>query len=809
MLRAAAAMAFVLLAAVFPSHAELPEPVRFSEGTWDGEVRKDEKCVSLENARLRLTILRKGAYIISVVDKRTGEEFINCLNANKSAEHGIYDRIDENGQHSYRLSDPKHLANHEYQCDRLANGALRFSCQTTAVQVVRTVKLDDALPRARVDVTYTSQSPEAQKMGIFLISQLNLNRAPVSYNHVVAMPGESSIARYSAGDKGYQSETVKPGWWFVADRDSKKSVVMSYPTDGSVEAVYLYRVPDWIHLLPMGPAKLLKKGDGVSLWQEYVFLSGAEDAKALSAEQVPVTANEFSRLKTALLEELAVQPVKGGQPRAVKLPEPGPGTGIEPPLAGKPLASVIVLRNAIYDHPTKLDRQTWLSLDRLLQAAAEIKASGADLLVVAGASSNAVQSEFELTRQAAELSGLKAAYAPNRADAGQIETFEKTLGPKNWVRQVADVTFIAFAPGEEKWLAESIAQAKGRIVVIGEESPPDLAGKTNVTLALCRQNTTIPSFARVGNWPVLHVPHLQDWGEAGMAVVSIFPDYLDVLVKPVGGALGPRLYVGNDGKSRPMGVPPFLKGDPILKVAHISDTQLDRQSRYTTPDGKPQDQENMKKAIGELNALGVDFAINTGDLVNVGSDEEMWKVYAELRKALRVPLYEVMGNHDWDTQTPEGQYVTTNYGKYVDDPLIYDFEKNGVLFVAFGTAVAKGEDLCQRRAKAEKAKCIVLAYHDPITKVKGYNWWTPDLYKAAHELKPTITLAGHTHSLQWLQKESFRELVGAPLAWTKTGDQAWNGFFFHLFYEDKVVSSFKRLGCDDLFFTVVTPYRQR
>ena len=53
------------------------------------------------------------------------------------------------------------------------------------------------------------------------------------------------------------------------------------------------------------------------------------------------------------------------------------------------------------------------------------------------------------------------------------------------------------------------------------------------------------------------------------------------------------------------------------------------------------------------------------------------------------------------------------------------------------------------------------------------------------------------------------EFVGPGIAWTKTGDQTWNGFFIHTFFEDKVVSSFKRLGCDDLFFTIVTPYRKK
>ena len=142
--------------------------VRITEGTWQGEVRNGEQCVFLENARLKLTILKKGAYLISVVDKRTGEDFINCLNANRSSEHGIYDRIDDQGRHSYRLTDPAHLVNREYEMHDSAPDELKFTCAATAVHVTRTIKLHGPKPKLTVGVSYRSLSPEVHKMGIFL-----------------------------------------------------------------------------------------------------------------------------------------------------------------------------------------------------------------------------------------------------------------------------------------------------------------------------------------------------------------------------------------------------------------------------------------------------------------------------------------------------------------------------------------------------------------------------------------------------------------------------------------------------------------
>ena len=791
-----------------PLPKTLGKGVTLSETTWKGDVRPGLKSIVMENARLRATIQRNGAYIASVVNKLNGGEFVHCTKANKCWRNGIYDRIDVNGRHNGNPSVPTHLANHEYLAEPAGPGTLRFTCRTEAVEVVRTIQLHPSLPKMRIEVTYTSLSPELAKMGIILLSQFNLSNAPVSYNQVVVMPGEKKPQRFVAEGGGHYGETVKSGWWLAADRESKKSIVMSYPTDGSAESIYLYRVANWIHLLPFGPVKLMNKGDKLSLWQEYLFLGDQKEAEAIAPADVSVSANEFKRLKAALIEELSTPPVKAGQPRTVKLPEVPENSEIEPPPEGKPEASVIFLRNAVYDHHSQLDRRTWHSLDQTLAALAEIRESQAGLLVVSGASYNGLEREFRLVHEAAELSGKEIAYGTNGADAKDAEAFEKTLGPRNWARKIRDVTLIHFTPGETEWLEQAIAKAAGsRIVVMGDRVPTGLAAKTKVNLAILPLPTSMPSFERVGNWPVLSVPRVQDY--PSFAVVNIFPDHLDVFIKPLGRTFGPRLYLDREGKSPTLGVPSFVQGEPVLKVAHMGDTQLNVPSRVKTADGQPLDQHNMKLAITEMNALGVDFAVNAGDLVNRGADEEQWKLYLELKKPLKMPLYEVLGNHDWNETTPEGRTIATNYEKYCDDPLIYDFEKNGVFFMVFGTAVSKGADLRQRLAKARRARCTVLLYHDPISTVKGYNWWTKDLYDAAHELQPTISLAGHTHRLQWNQSSPMREFVSSAIAWTKTGDPKWNGFFVHSFFEDRVVSAYKRFGCDDLFFTVVTPYREK
>ncbi|MDA0841093.1 MAG: metallophosphoesterase [Planctomycetota bacterium] len=780
--------------------------ISVSEGKWDGDTRPQAPCYFLENDRLRVTVLRQGAHIISVVDKRSGSDFINCMKANRSNLHGIYDRIDEDGRHLSDIESPKHFASMDYSMKRVDPGRFRFTAESAAMRVVRTLTLHESRPKLRVDVTYTRLSDDVAQMGIYLLTQLNLNRAPVSYNQVVVMPDEAGVFKNVTEPRGHYGTTIKSGWWFGADRESKKSVVMTYPTDGSVESIYLYRTPNWIHFLPFGPSKLVKGGDELSLWHEYLFLGELEDAGSLVPGDVSVTADEFRRMKDALIQELNTAPVLPGQAREVSLLPVKAEARIGLPPGGKPDASVFVVRNAIYDHPEKLDAQTWVSMDGALQAIAETRTLPGDLLVISGASSNGFSDELDLIKKAAELSGLPVCYGLNRADTNQQAYFEKNLGPKNWSRRVKDVTLISFAPGEVAWLEQAITEAAGtRIVVIGEEVPTALVAKSKVNLAMLPLPASMPSFERIGNWPVLSLPRVQSY--PAFAVIHIFQDYLDVVVKPLGDTFGPHLFLDREGKSPPMGIPSFAQGRPLLTVAHITDTQLHIPSRFNTKEGKPLDQENMKTAVAEINELGVDFAVNTGDLVNVGNNEEQWKLYLELKDPLKVALYEVLGNHDWDETTPEGRMITTHYKLYCDDPLIYDFEKNGIFFMAFGTAVSKGEDLRQRLSKARKAKCTVLLYHDPITKSKGYGWWHPDLVDAANELNPTLAMVGHTHYLQWHAKQGMNEFVGPGLAWTKTSDQTWNGYFIHTFFEDKVVSSFKRLGCDDLFLTVVTPYR--
>ena len=51
-----------------------------------------------------------------------------------------------------------------------------------------------------------------------------------------------------------------------------------------------------------------------------------------------------------------------------------------------------------------------------------------------------------------------------------------------------------------------------------------------------------------------------------------------------------------------------------------------------------------------------------------------------------------------DQETADGTIITSKYEQYVDDPLVYDIEREGILFMVFATATATPDELASRAA---------------------------------------------------------------------------------------------------------------
>jgi len=102
-----------------------------------------------------------------------------------------------------------------------------------------------------------------------------------------------------------------------------------------------------------------------------------------------------------------------------------------------------------------------------------------------------------------------------------------------------------------------------------------------------------------------------------------------------------------------------------FQFAIVSDTHLGRQDSDTPL-------RQWRQAVAEIAASPADFVLHLGDIVD-GGREPQYPVYAESRRGLRKPIYEVSGNHD----------PRELFEKYVRTPIDTVFDHHGVRFLLF------------------------------------------------------------------------------------------------------------------------------
>jgi 3',5'-cyclic AMP phosphodiesterase CpdA len=101
-------------------------------------------------------------------------------------------------------------------------------------------------------------------------------------------------------------------------------------------------------------------------------------------------------------------------------------------------------------------------------------------------------------------------------------------------------------------------------------------------------------------------------------------------------------------------------GKNRLRIVQISDVQLGLTYAYAQQNKLTEiladssnlqiDHQFFKKAVSEINRLNPDIIVNTGDLVNDGSDTTLIQDYKDIAAGFKAPLYIAMGNHDgWNT----------------------------------------------------------------------------------------------------------------------------------------------------------------
>ena len=102
-----------------------------------------------------------------------------------------------------------------------------------------------------------------------------------------------------------------------------------------------------------------------------------------------------------------------------------------------------------------------------------------------------------------------------------------------------------------------------------------------------------------------------------------------------------------------------------FSFAIVSDTHLGRQDSVTP-------ERQWRQAVAEIAASPAEFALHLGDVVDAGRVPQ-YPIYAEVRRGLGKPLYEVPGNHD-------SQEL---FEKHIRTPVDTVVDHRGVRFLLF------------------------------------------------------------------------------------------------------------------------------
>ena len=292
---------------------------RITQCLWDGPCHRGEKALVMENAFLRATVLLKGAWVISVIDKTTGRDFINASDEGRNNENGIFDRYGPPGRPGSGVADPEHFRNRLYAYSITDTAAVRFTCQSDHVAIERTLSLAGSAPLLRVSVKLTNISGERIRTCALVSYQPNTGPAPVTYNSIVTFPKPDG--EYVSNFDIHTDETLSDGWWYTLDRKTKEATVMVYPKDDPrVSSIYGYRQPDFFHCITFGPLSIIAPGQSLSTESDFVFLTGLEGVARMSMDWLALPDQAAEKLAASLKQAMCVPPFNASAPFPQALP---------------------------------------------------------------------------------------------------------------------------------------------------------------------------------------------------------------------------------------------------------------------------------------------------------------------------------------------------------------------------------------------------------------------------------------------------------------------------------------------------------
>ena len=98
-----------------------------------------------------------------------------------------------------------------------------------------------------------------------------------------------------------------------------------------------------------------------------------------------------------------------------------------------------------------------------------------------------------------------------------------------------------------------------------------------------------------------------------------------------------------------------------FKFAFVTDTHI----------GASTSEEDLLRTVADINSLpDIDFALITGDVTEMGTDEEIAKAH-EILEQLEIPYYTVPGNHDTGWSESGGVSFIKQFG---DDKFVFEHD---------------------------------------------------------------------------------------------------------------------------------------
>lgn len=219
--------------------------------------------------------------------------------------------------------------------------------------------------------------------------------------------------------------------------------------------------------------------------------------------------------------------------------------------------------------------------------------------------------------------------------------------------------------------------------------------------------------------------------------------------------------------------------------------------------------EGFNKAIDECNSLNPDFVITGGDLVmdvlNVGYNraDSLYKLYLNMTKHFKKPLYNCMGNHEiwaWAIKptmdTTHNEYGKGMYEKRIK-PSYYSFDVNGWHFIILSSiqrdynSVYKGgidekqlDWLKMDISKTDKKTPTIIVTHIPLLTLQSQYFYgslavnspgdvivnSKEVLNLFKDYNLKLVLQGHLHYYEKLEINNITFITGGAVSasW-------WNG----------------------------------